>query len=769
MTQHEQHPSLQATRGRARPVLERVRIRASANAPLLEVAAEQHYVNASRKTLEVVYTFPVPPRAVLLGLEFVLGERTLTGVVRARREAGETYDRAVGSGDSAVLVEAQRDGLFTANLGNLKPGEKALIRLRYGQLLEAQGDDWRIAIPTVLAPFYGDAELDGGLDARAVPTQSLASDYPLELTLELADASDPAALRCASHDATIVAAAGAVVARLPGDARLDRDVVFLARRAARATAIAGRDGDRAGVVASTVLRGEDVADCPASVRLVLDCSGSMAGESMDWAAVGCQRIVEGLRDDDEFSLTRFGSQVDHWTPRMLKATAENRVAFARQLLEVVADLGGTEMEQALRAAAQLKSANERSEVVLVTDGEIWASDALVRWARGTGLRVFAIGVGAAPNQPFLTRLAEETGGTCEFVAPGEDMIGAVQRVLGRLRQPRREALEVAWPARPEWTLQLPAVAHAGQTVHLVAGFEAAPIGQVAVAGNSIALPGRETADDTLSRVAAYQRLLSGHFADPAAAAEQYQLVTEWTSLVAVLARAAHDKAIGLPRIAQVDHMLAAGWGGLGDAPAIWRSRSAAPVSACMAPPASLTQDCLDIPAFLMRSSAPAVRSASPGDQFFETRVEGPDEDELRAIRRQAAVRRRSDELSGWIRAINRRVVVESLSAQLSAPTLHWLAACVAAEVIARLEQEVRDGADERAIVLALIEVLGALAPDLDEALSERTQRWLDAQRACGRVSESSGPQETARRVLEELLIREDRAASNASAAAGAAA
>jgi Ca-activated chloride channel family protein len=769
MTQHEQHPSLQATRGRARPVLERVRIRASANAPLLEVAAEQHYVNASRKTLEVVYTFPVPPRAVLLGLEFVLGERTLTGVVRARREASETYDRAVDSGDSAVLVEAQRDGLFTANLGNLKPGEKALIRIRYGQLLEAQGDDWRIAIPTVLAPFYGDAELDGGLDARAVPTQSLAADYPLEFTLELADASDPASLRCASHDAAIEAAAGAVVARLPDDARLDRDVVFLARRTATATAIAGRDGDRAVVVASTVLRGEDVADRPASVRLVLDCSGSMAGESMDWAAVGCQRIVEGLRDDDEFSLTRFGSQVDHWTPRMLKATAENRVAFARQLLEVVADLGGTEMEQALRAAAQLKSANERSEVVLVTDGEIWASDALVRWARGTGLRVFAIGVGAAPNQPFLTRLAEETGGTCEFVAPGEDMIGAVQRVLGRLRQPRREALEVAWPARPNWTLQLPAVAHAGQTVHLVAGFEAAPIGQVSVAGTSIALPGRETVDDTLSRVAAYQRLLSGQFADPAAAAEQYQLVTEWTSLVAVLARAAHDKAIGLPQIARVDHMLAAGWGGTGSAPAVWRSRSLSFDSACMAPRAALTQECLDIPAFLMRSSAPAVRSASPGDDFFETRVEGPDEAELRALRRQAAVRRRSDELSGWIRAINRRIVVESLSAQPSAPTLHWLAACVAAEVIARLEQEVRDGADERAIVLALIEVLGALAPDLDEALSERTQRWLDSQRAGGRASESSGPQETARRVLEELLIRDDRAASNASAAAGAAA
>lgn len=766
MTQHEQHPSLKAVRGRGRPVLERVRIRASATAPLLEVTAEQHYVNATRRSLEVVFTFPVPPRAVLLGLEFVLGERALAGVVRAKREASQTYDRAIDGGDSAVLVEAQRDGLYTANLGNLRPGERALIRIRCGQLLEAQGDDWRIAIPTVLAPFYGDAEVDGGLDARSAPTQSLAAEYPLEFSLELSGAADPAALRCTSHAAAIEVAPHALVARLPDDARLDRDVVFLARRATPAAAVVGRDGKQAVVVASTVLRDPDVREEPASVRLVLDCSGSMAGESMDWAAVGCQRIIEGLRDGDEFSITRFGSSVDHWTPRMLKATAENRTAFARQLLEVVADLGGTEMEQALRAAAQLKGAHPRSETVLVTDGEIWASDALVRWARAAGLRVFAVGVGSAPNQPFLTRLAEETGGTCEFVSPGEDMIRAVERVLVRLRQPRRDALDVAWPRRPDWTLQLPTVAHSGEAVHLIAGFEAAPIGQVSVAGTAIDLPGRETDDDTLSRVVAYQRLLTGHFADPAAAAERYQLVTEWTSLVAVLARAQGEKATGLPLIARVDHMLAAGWGGTGRATADLCSRSA-PVSACMAPP--LSADCLDIPDFLRRSGAPVAEGDGAPERYLETRVSAPDEAEVRALRRQLAVRHRSDELSGWIRAINRRIVVESLSAQPSAPSLHWLSACVAPSCVARLQDEVRGGIDERAIVLALIEELGTLAPDLDEALSERTQRWLDAQRREESTADLDGTREAARRVLDDLLFRDERAASPLMAAAGAAA
>ena len=117
--------------------------------------------------------------------------------------------------------------------------------------------------------------------------------------------------------------------------------------------------------------------------------------------------------------------------------------------------------------------------------------------------------------------------------------------MQRLREPRREALDVAWPAQPDWVLQLPAVAHAGQTVHVIAGFEAAPIGSDG-GRDAVALPGRTVTGDALSRVVAYQRLLSGHFPNPAAAAEEYQLVTEWTSLVAVLERADADKAIGLP-------------------------------------------------------------------------------------------------------------------------------------------------------------------------------------------------------------------------------
>ena len=114
----------------------------------------------------------------------------------------------------------------------------------------------------MLAPFYGDAERDGRIHRRAAPRHSLAAEYPLELTLALPLVSDASALRCTSHEAAIEAAGAGLVARLADDARLDRDVVFLARREPQAVALAGSDGERAVVVTSTVLGDADVAEAP---------------------------------------------------------------------------------------------------------------------------------------------------------------------------------------------------------------------------------------------------------------------------------------------------------------------------------------------------------------------------------------------------------------------------------------------------------------------------------------------------------------------------
>ena len=91
------------------------------------------------------------------------------------------------------------------------------------------------------------------------------------------------------------------------------------------------------------------------------------------------------------------------------------------------------------------------------------------------------------------------------------------------------------------------------------------------------------------------------------------------------------------------------------------------------------------------------------------------------MKRRAAARAKSDELSAWVRGINRRILVESLSAEPSVPTLQWLAGCISKAALERLEEEVRNGADESATVLAFIAALATLSRSLDEKISKTTK------------------------------------------------
>lgn len=170
------------SRGGEALVLEEVRVAASIDDLLAEVAIAQWYRNPEATIIEAVYTFPLPmalfPRpsshgplpmdGVLLGFEVEIGKRRLAGVVLERAEAERRYEDAITDGDAAVLLEQAETGLYTASVGNLLPGERATIRFRYGLLLRWNGDRVRFAMPTTMAPRYGET-LSAGLALHQAP------------------------------------------------------------------------------------------------------------------------------------------------------------------------------------------------------------------------------------------------------------------------------------------------------------------------------------------------------------------------------------------------------------------------------------------------------------------------------------------------------------------------------------------------------------------------------------------------------------------------
>ena len=80
--------------------------------------------------------------------------RRLDGEVHEREEAFRRYDDAITAGHGGALLEQERPNVFTANVGNLLPGEETTIEIQYVEPVLADEGAVRWTVPTLVAPRY---------------------------------------------------------------------------------------------------------------------------------------------------------------------------------------------------------------------------------------------------------------------------------------------------------------------------------------------------------------------------------------------------------------------------------------------------------------------------------------------------------------------------------------------------------------------------------------------------------------------------------------
>ena len=545
---------------------------------MLVMTLRQQYRNDTDRNLETVYTFPLAFGATLLGLKVEIGGRRLHGAVIGAPEARERYEAALEDGDTPVMVEKASEGLFTANLGNLMPGESVVIELEYAQLLRFEQGRIRLTVPTVIAQRYGDPQAKGRLKPHETAAVDPLADYAFSLRLRLLGAIARARVSCPSHRISTALTNDGVDVLLERGGLLDRDFILnLENLWGFSCATRASDGPQTAVLASFCPDLGPQTPQPVALKVLVDCSGSMAGDSIESAKRALHDILQQLSKDDYFAYSRFGSTLVHHHKTLIAGAPANLPGLAQLVARTDANLGGTEMEAAVRgvlndikipaAAARLQPA-----VLLITDGEIWAVDEMIRLAQHTSQRLFVIGVGAAPGETVLQRLAEHTGGAYEGVSPNEDMAGAIVRMFHRLRGAQAAQVSVDWGATPVWQSRAPRAVYAGETLHLFALFNRPPAvsprlrwladGARQECVSSSFSAGAQA--DALVRLCGARQLALCEDATAARAlALKHQLVSEHTNLFLVYERAAGEKAVSEATLQQIGQMQAAGQAGMG--------------------------------------------------------------------------------------------------------------------------------------------------------------------------------------------------------------
>lgn len=607
--------------------LKSVDISAKLTGVLSEVEIEQQYKNNSSNNIETVYTFPLPIDAILTSLEVEINGELLQGQVKANAVAEEDYEQAIVSGDTAVLLTKVTDGLYCINLGNLLAEHEATISISYAQLHHWQGDSLRFYLPTTIAPKYGNPQ-QANITQHQIPQQSLSASYKLNFSITVEGLLAGAAINSPTHNVAYQVIDQVMKASLKHAQPMDRDFIL---EIDKPNGYIGEgywanDGEEIVALTSFIPQLDQPQTSPPTyqprcIKMVVDCSGSMAGDSIAQARVALIDMLNLLDAQDYFNIILFGS-VHHQLFNESVIADSTNISIAKDKLQILAaNLGGTEMQPALTAAYNSKTIPHLpTDILLITDGQTWSEDELLANATHSEHRHFIVGVGSAVSEAFLSNLANQTGGASEFVTPNEEMNKRILQHFKRIKQTRIYNPQFSLSdkyAAPLCFESVPAHNSAiflGDTVNLLCQYEGYPAAiadfffetecnslenENEVYGSTITLSQKVNDQGLLARLAAHDRLVGLEKTEAIALAEKYQLLTHDTSYILVK----HNDNCGqlpIPELQQIPHQPAAGQSGFGS---VDINSSNTNQTVYGAPPVTVeAADPLSIPAFLRKQS-----------------------------------------------------------------------------------------------------------------------------------------------------------------------
>lgn len=177
----------------------------------------------------------------------------------------------------------------------------------------------------------------------------------------------------------------------------------------------------------------------ARVLMVLDTSGSMAGQKMDLMKRGATAGLDLFLDDDELALWSFDTGTDEVAP--MGPVGSRRAALSKAISGLIA-AGGTRLydttREAVREIAAAVDPKRISAVVVLSDGVNTTGspdlEALLRDLRSataeTRVRAFTIAYGTDADRAILQRIAEATRGASYDASDPASIETVFEEVIG---------------------------------------------------------------------------------------------------------------------------------------------------------------------------------------------------------------------------------------------------------------------------------------------------------------------------------------------------
>lgn len=181
----------------------------------------------------------------------------------------------------------------------------------------------------------------------------------------------------------------------------------------------------------------DRGNVPLNLCLVLDYSGSMAGQPLKTVQQAACRLVDKLRSDDRLSVVIFNHQARVLVGQQL---VSNPSAIKQQINSIRAS-GGTAIDEGLKLGIEEVAKGKEgsiSQIFLLTDGENEHGDnnrclKLAHLSADYNLTLSTLGFGDHWNQDVLERIADAGGGSLSYIQTPEAAVDEFTRLFTRIQ------------------------------------------------------------------------------------------------------------------------------------------------------------------------------------------------------------------------------------------------------------------------------------------------------------------------------------------------
>ena len=393
---------------------------------------DQEFVNPTAYRLEGYYIFPVPKNAVINTFSMEIDGKETEAELLDADKARTIYEDIVRKQLDPAIMEYSERSIYKVRIFPIEPRSTKKIRIAYTEVLTLDSGSVEYVYP---------------LNTEKFSSKNLES---VRINVEIAADNNVGNIFCPTHEIKVLKKQGKTATVLYEDKNVKPDTDFklyydygssnvgVVFRSYRKTDTDGFFFLNAAPVSESV--SSEIQ--PKDIVFALDVSGSMAGEKLDQAKKALLFCINNLNKGDRFQIIRFSTEAEALFPSVTAADSAS-IQKARQFIDSLKAIGGTNIEEALKLSMDSIIPGPRPEmVVFITDGKPTIGETeedtiineLKKINKG-GTRVFTFGVGFDINTHLLDKITDATRAFRSYVTPTEDIEIKVSQFYTKIQSP----------------------------------------------------------------------------------------------------------------------------------------------------------------------------------------------------------------------------------------------------------------------------------------------------------------------------------------------